>query len=338
MSPPLRLLERNLVAWRGMWLIFISVMVEPIFFLFSIGVGVGKLVGDITLSSGQTVPYREFVAAGLLASSAMMGPVFDSTFNFFVKLKYIHTYQAVLSTPMGPRDVVMGELLWSLVRATLYAAAFLVAIVIMGLTSSWWALLCVPVALLIGFAFAGAGLGATTFMRSFIDFDLVNLVIIPMFLFSGTFFPVSQYPDRPAVGGAVHPAVPGGGAGASADPGRRQSHRCWCTWSTWRSWARWACEWPDAGSTCCSCRNRLACSAMSTAPEPAGQDRAMRWLSMLFLVWLLGLLGVVAAVSSLTRWQWQVAMIAEGVVSVVLAVGVLWTRRRGRRRAADAQG
>ncbi len=194
MSPPLRLLERNLVAWRGMWLIFISVMVEPIFFLFSIGVGVGKLVGDITLSSGQTVPYREFVAAGLLASSAMMGPVFDSTFNFFVKLKYIHTYQAVLSTPMGPRDVVVGELLWSLVRATLYAAAFLGAIVIMGLTSSWWAVLCVPVALLIGFAFAGAGLGATTYMRSFIDFDLVNLFIIPMFLFSGTFFPVSQYP------------------------------------------------------------------------------------------------------------------------------------------------
>jgi lipooligosaccharide transport system permease protein len=193
-SPPLRLLERNLVAWRGMWLIFISVMVEPIFFLFSIGIGVGKLVGDITLSSGQTVPYREFVAAGLLASSAMMGPVFDSTFNFFVKLKYIHTYQAVLATPMGPRDVVTGELLWSLVRATLYAAAFLVAIVVMGLTSSWWAVLCVPVALLIGFAFAGAGLGATTFMRSFIDFDLVNLFIIPMFLFSGTFFPVSQYP------------------------------------------------------------------------------------------------------------------------------------------------
>jgi lipooligosaccharide transport system permease protein len=194
MSPPLRLLERNVVAWRGMWLIFISVMVEPIFFLFSIGIGVGKLVGDVTLASGQVVSYREFVAAGLLASSAMMGPVFDSTFNFFVKLKYIHTYQAVLATPMGSRDVVVGELAWSLVRAALYAAAFLVAIVIMGLTSSWWAVLCVPVALLIGFAFAGAGMGATTYMRSFIDFDLVNLAIIPMFLFSGTFFPVARYP------------------------------------------------------------------------------------------------------------------------------------------------
>jgi lipooligosaccharide transport system permease protein len=194
MSPPLHLLERNLVAWRGMWLIFISVMVEPIFFLFSIGIGVGKLVGDVHLAGGQVVSYRDFVAAGLLASSAMMGPVFDSTFNFFVKLKYDHLYQAVLSTPMGPRDVIGGELLWSLVRASLYAAAFLVAIVVMGITHSWWAVLCVPVALLIGFAFAGAGLGATTFMRSFVDFDLVNVAIVPLFLFSATFFPISQYP------------------------------------------------------------------------------------------------------------------------------------------------
>jgi hypothetical protein len=71
---------------------------------------------------------------------------------------------------------------------------------------------------------------------------------------------------------------------------------------------------------------------MSTAPEPAGQDRAMRWLSMLFLVWLLGLLGAVAAVNSLSRWQWQVALAVEGVVSVALAVGLLVMRRLGRRR------
>jgi lipooligosaccharide transport system permease protein len=195
MSPPLRMLERNLVAWRGMWLIFLSVMVEPIFFLFSIGIGVGHLVGDVTIAPGQVVSYRVFVAAGLLATSAMMGPIFDSTFNFFVKLKYIHTYQATLATPMRPIDLLNGELLWSLVRASFYAASFLVAMVILGLTSSWWAVLCVPVALLIGFAFAGAGLGATTYMRSFIDFDLVNMAIVPMFLFSATFFPLNRYPE-----------------------------------------------------------------------------------------------------------------------------------------------
>jgi lipooligosaccharide transport system permease protein len=157
--------------------------------------GVGALVGDVTLASGETVPYRTFVAAGLLATSAMMGPVFDSTFNFFIKLKYFHLYDATLATPMRPRDVVTGELLWSLLRAAMYAVAFLATMAIMGLTPSWWSLLCVPVAILIGFAFAGAGLGATTFMRSFVDFDLVNVAIIPMFLFSGVFFPVSRYPE-----------------------------------------------------------------------------------------------------------------------------------------------
>jgi lipooligosaccharide transport system permease protein len=194
MAMPLRLLERNIVAWRGKWLAFLSVFFEPIFFLLSIGIGVGALVGDVTLANGESVPYRDFVAAGLLATSAMMGPIFDSTFNFFVKLKYWRTYHATLSTPMGPTDVAAGELLWSLLRATIYAAAFLATMAILGLVHSWWALLCVPVATLIGFAFAGAGLGATTFMRSFIDFDYVNLAIIPMFLFSGTFFPIAQYP------------------------------------------------------------------------------------------------------------------------------------------------
>jgi lipooligosaccharide transport system permease protein len=96
---------------------------------------------------------------------------------------------------MRPTDVIGGELLWSLVRAAAYATAFLVTMVVMGLTESWWVVLCVPVAVLIGFAFAGAGLGATTFMRSFVDFDFVNLAIIPMFLFSATFFPITQYPE-----------------------------------------------------------------------------------------------------------------------------------------------
>jgi lipooligosaccharide transport system permease protein len=191
---PLRLLERNVVAWRGMWLILLSVFLEPVLFLASIGFGVGALVGDVEGPGGEMVPYRSFVAAGLLATSAMMGPVFDCTFNFFVKLKYFHIYDAVLATPMGPTDVARGELLWSLVRAAVYATAFLLVMTVMGLVSSWWAVLTIPAAVLIGFGFAGASLGATTFMRSFMDFDFINIAIIPMFLFSATFFPLSRYP------------------------------------------------------------------------------------------------------------------------------------------------
>jgi len=193
-SLPLRLVERNIVAWRGMWLILLSVFVEPVLFLASIGFGVGALVGDVEGPGGTPVPYQSFVAAGLLATSAMMGPVFDCTFNFFVKLKYFRIYDAVLATPMGPTDVARGELLWALIRAGVYAVAFLAVMAIMGLVSSWWALLAVPAAVLIGFGFAGAALGATSFMRSFMDFDFINVAIIPMFLFSATFFPLTEYP------------------------------------------------------------------------------------------------------------------------------------------------
>ena len=80
---------------------------------------------------------------------------------------------------------------------------------VLGLVSSPWAILCLPAAMLIGFAFAGAGMAATTFMRSFVDFDYVNIALLPLFLFSGTFFPLSQYNDRGPVDRALHPAVPG---------------------------------------------------------------------------------------------------------------------------------
>jgi lipooligosaccharide transport system permease protein len=195
MSPPLRLVEREIVRWRGIWLVFLSVLLEPLLFLFSIGIGVGELVGEVEGPSGEPVPYRAFVATGLLAAAAMFGPVFDATFNFFVKLKYQHLYDAMLATPMTATDVVRGEVVWSLIRASVYATGFLVTMAVLGLISSWWAVLCLPTAVLIGYAFSGAGLGASTFMRSFIDFDFVNVAILPMFLLSATFFPLSEYPE-----------------------------------------------------------------------------------------------------------------------------------------------
>lgn len=191
---PWRLVERNIVVSSHAWLIFLSVFLEPLLFLLSIGIGVGALVGDVPGPGGAMVPYKEFVAAGLLATSAMFGSVFDCTFNFFVKLKYVKTYHAVLATPLRPQDIAHGELIWSLVRSTIYAVAFLLTMWFLGLVPSWWALLCIPGAALVAFAFAGAGLGASTFMRSWVDFDLVNLAILPMFLLSATFFPLSQYP------------------------------------------------------------------------------------------------------------------------------------------------
>ena len=191
---PWRLVERNALAYRRQWYLFLSATVEPLFFLLSIGIGVGALVGDVRVG-GQMVSYRAFVAPALLATAAMNGAVIDTTFNFFIKYKYAHTYDAVLATPVGTRDVARGEIAWALLRGAFYSAVFLLTIAFFGDVYSWWALFAVPAAVLIAFGFAGAGLAGTTYMRSFVDFDYVNMGLIPMFLFSATFFPISQYPD-----------------------------------------------------------------------------------------------------------------------------------------------
>jgi len=188
-----RVVERNVVAYRRLWYVFVTGFAEPFLFLLSIGIGVGNLVGDVQYA-GHSVSYDQFVAPGLLAMSAMTGALLDATVNFFVKFKYTKIYDSVLSTPIGTGDLARGELAWSLLRGATYATVFLLAMVAFGLVHSWWAVFAPPVAVLIGFGFAGVGLAATTYMRSFLDFDYINLAIVPLFLFSATFFPLSQYP------------------------------------------------------------------------------------------------------------------------------------------------
>ncbi len=187
------LLYRNYLAYRKVWYIFASGFLEPVFYLFSIGVGVGQLVTGFEFN-GQSIPYAEFVAPGMLAASAMNGSLLDATFNFFFKLKYNKLFDQMLATPLTTMDIARGELSWSLLRGGLYSGAFLGVMVAMGLVSSWWAVLVVPAALLVGLAFGAAGMALTTYMRSWQDFQLVTLATLPMFLFSGTFFPVTAFP------------------------------------------------------------------------------------------------------------------------------------------------
>jgi len=188
-----RIVERNVVVYSRGWIFLVSGFFEPFFYLLSIGVGLNGLVGSVTVG-GQLLPYTAFVAPGLLASSAMNGATFDSTFNVFFKLKIAKTYDAVLSTPLGVGDVALGELTWSLLRGGLYSGAFLCVMAGLGYTVTPWVILCYPGALLISFAFAAAGMAGTTYMRTWQDFDMVSLAIIPLFLFSATFYPLSVYP------------------------------------------------------------------------------------------------------------------------------------------------
>ena len=188
------MMERNLHVYRHAWVVVFSGFFEPLFYLFSIGIGIGELVGDIAGPTGEPVTYAQFVAPALLASSAMNGAVFESTMNIFFKLRYAKIYDAVLATPMSPGDVAAGEIGWSLTRGAIYAVGFQAVMLGMGLMLSPWGLLALPAAVLIGFAFAAVGMTATTFMRTWQDLDMVNLVVMPLFLFSATFYPMDVYP------------------------------------------------------------------------------------------------------------------------------------------------
>jgi len=183
-----RLVERNVLVYRHTWMILFSGFFEPVFYLFSIGIGLGHLVGTV-----NGVPYRTFVAPALMASSAMNGATLESTMNIFHKLKYAKIYDAVLATPVDVDDVALGEISWCLIRGALYGAAFLVVMSVMGLVASPWGLLALPAAVLIAFAFAACGMAATTFVRTWADFEIVQLALVPLFLFSATFFPLSTY-------------------------------------------------------------------------------------------------------------------------------------------------
>jgi lipooligosaccharide transport system permease protein len=187
------LFERNLMVYRRTWIVIFSGVFEPLFYLFSLGVGLGHFVGRVPGPSGELVDYSAFVAPALLASAAMNGAVYDAT-NVFWKMKYNRVYDAVLSTPIGPADVTAGETAWALFRGFLYAVSFVVVAASFGLVESGWGVLALPGALVIGFAFAGLGVAASTFMRTWQDFELLTLVQLPMFLFSATFFPISTYP------------------------------------------------------------------------------------------------------------------------------------------------
>jgi lipooligosaccharide transport system permease protein len=189
---PQRMIERSAMVNRRTWLVVVSGFFEPLFYLLSIRIGVGELIGDVTVG-GTTVDYAQFVAPALLAASAMNGAVFETTMNVFFKLRYEHLYDSVLATPMTPSDVALGEIGWAVIRGGLYSVSFLVTMAVLGLTGSPWIVAALPFSLLIAFAFASAGMAVTTYMKSWVHFDYVNAVTVPLFLFSATFYPVSSY-------------------------------------------------------------------------------------------------------------------------------------------------
>ncbi|HET9539931.1 MAG TPA: ABC transporter permease, partial [Candidatus Limnocylindria bacterium] len=190
-----RLVQRNMLVYRHGWIIIVSGFFEPLFYLLGIGFGLGSLTEGVTLTDGRTIPYQAFVAPGLLAMSTLNGAIAESIFNVFFKLNFAHIYDGILATPLGIREIAIGELIWSLMRGSIYVIAFLGVMLALGLILSPWAILVPAAAVLLGAAFSAAGLATTAYLRTVQDFDLpMGLVVMPMFLFSGVFFPVTFYP------------------------------------------------------------------------------------------------------------------------------------------------
>lgn len=191
-------LERGFkVIGNQNWAILVSGFFEPVFYLLAMGYGLGGLVGQVTGPGGVPMSYLAFIAPAMLATSAMNGAIYDSTWNVFFKMRFGRLYEGMLSTSLGPLDVAAGEIAMALFRGLLYASGFLAVTTMLGVTTSWWALAMIPVALLIALGFAAVGMAVTSWFTSFQQMDLINIVLLPMFLFSATLFPIDIYP--PAV-------------------------------------------------------------------------------------------------------------------------------------------
>ena len=189
------IMERAYIAFKSStWMIVISGFVEPVLFLLSFGYGLKDLVGDITVA-GQPIGYVAFIAPALLATSAMNGAIYDSTMNVYFKLKHDRIYHGMLATSLGPMDVALGEISWALLRGLSYSIGFMAIVAPLGLIPSAWGILAIPAAVLIAFGFASFGMAVTSYMKSWQQLEIVNIVLLPMFLFSGSFYPLSVFPE-----------------------------------------------------------------------------------------------------------------------------------------------
>jgi lipooligosaccharide transport system permease protein len=189
-------MQRSWTSFKSStYLVVLSGFVEPLLNLAVFGFGVGKFVGDITLANGETIAYASFIVPGLLATSAMMGAVMDSTWNVYFKMHEQRLYHAMLATSLGPMDVALGEIGWALFRGALYSTSFMVVVTPLGLVHSWWAVLAIPAGALIGFGFASLGMAATSYIKGFQQLNLVNIILMPLTLFSGSLFPLSVLPN-----------------------------------------------------------------------------------------------------------------------------------------------
>jgi lipooligosaccharide transport system permease protein len=191
----IRPFEHSLIVYRRVWRgTFFGTILSPILFLTALGVGLGSLVPRMTTFGD--VPYLVFLAPGLLAAQAMQTATMESSWPLLAGFKWVKSFEALINTPQGPRDIVLGHMYWLTFRLAIVTGVFLLVAVAFGAVSSLTVILAWPVAVLTGLAF-GMPMAAFTATRpNESTFPIIfRFVITPLFLFSGTFFPIDRLPD-----------------------------------------------------------------------------------------------------------------------------------------------
>ena len=205
----LHVLERNALVYRRSWLVIVSGLFEPMFWLLAMWLGMSTVIGDIPGPDGRPLPYLDFVAPGLLAAAAMQGALSEATYRLYLKIIEGRSYRGMLATPLTPADLALGELGWAVVRGTLYTVGFLAIALPLGAIDSWWAVLLLPIALLVCVAFGALGQAGTTYMRTWQHLDLTQLAMVPLMLCSAVFFPLDAYPHTVQLGVEATPLYHG---------------------------------------------------------------------------------------------------------------------------------
>ena len=193
-----RVWQRNWLVYRRLWHRSIAFgFLQPVLFLTAMGIGVGALLSRQELEAFGGFPYIHWLGPGLLSAMAMQTATFESTYPIMNKIMWGRNYEAMLATPLTTHNLVTGELFWVAFRIGTLATVFLVVLTAFGITRSLAALLAIPVAMLIGTSFSACLIAFTATQRNDVGFSAVfRFVINPLFLLSGTFFPLTQLPDQ----------------------------------------------------------------------------------------------------------------------------------------------
>lgn len=191
-----RVWQRDFEVYATTWKTnFLPPLLEPVLYILAFGVGMGSLIGTVSYF-GEEMPYLEFMVPGVVTVAIMFWSYFETTFSSFVRMYYQKTFEAICTTPLLVEDVIAGEWLWGATKSVLAATLMLVAVSVFGLLSWPGALWVVLIAALGGLLFSALGLITTAVSPTIDAFNLpVFLLIFPMFLFSGTFFPIDVLPD-----------------------------------------------------------------------------------------------------------------------------------------------